>query len=203
MVIILSDVFLCLNIPTQTHLQRSYKNNIRTCILEVQICYEHFSIPAIFSQCTARTFSVEFIGVTLFHKTIQVSRVPLNTSLACCIMGPSPKAKSLPGQTHSYQRGGELEGWVKKSKGMKQKYTNQYHIDTDNSMWYPERKEGGEGGGGQSGINGDSLVKGTDLFFFRLSNKKMTSNTTVVIKLIPFLSHWQNIYFSVLQNFSN
>ena len=44
---------------------------------------------------------IEFIGVTLFHKTIQVSNVQLNKiSSAHCTVCPLPKAKSL--SIHTY-----------------------------------------------------------------------------------------------------
>ena len=57
----------------------------------------------------------------------------------------------------------------------------------------------------------DYLVRGTDLFSLRLSNKKMaTANTTVAIwcdqiKIIPiFLVRTaKNVFFGVLQNVSN
>ena len=54
------------------------------------------------------------------------------------------------------------------------------------------------------------LVRGTDLFFLRLLNKKLTTdNTTIVIywdwiKIIPMFCHIaKNIFFGVPQNFSN
>ena len=56
----------------------------------------------------------------------------------------------------------------------------------------------------------DYLCRGTDLFFLRLSNKKMTTANTIAIAVTEsklclfFLSDWQKIYFfGVLQNFSS
>ena len=42
-----------------------------------------------------KNFEIEFIGVTLVHKAIQVSSVQVNkTSSAHCIVHPTPQAKS-------------------------------------------------------------------------------------------------------------